>query len=97
MVQNLFMISLLFVVAVQHRSVPPQECNKTQATINATYVNILSKIKRWLTEAKDVRVPKKQAALIIVELNLRFEMNVSLGSFSFIMFENKFDKIFGSN
>jgi hypothetical protein len=52
---------------------------------------------RWFTEAKDVRVPKKQAAPIIVELNLRFEMNVPLGSFSFIMFENKFDKIFGSN
>jgi hypothetical protein len=52
---------------------------------------------RWFTEAKDVRVPKKQAAPIIVELNLRFEIKIPFGSFSFIMFENNFDQIFVIN
>jgi hypothetical protein len=45
-------ISSVIKVAVQRRFVPPSD---------ATDVNINKRIGRWLTEAKDSRVPKKRA------------------------------------
>ena len=45
-------ISSVIKVAVQRRFVPPSD---------ATDVNIHKRIGRWLTEARDSRVPKKRA------------------------------------